>query len=167
MALITTYSKYYSIVKNKVDKYYSRLKDELKKKYSREDLIRTIIAIIEKESRGNPNAIGDDYCSYGLMQLNYCAGTPQMYYNIKQPEELFNPDLNIDIGTQHLIYLLNKTNDLEKALVAYNAGLGRLGTSVEKKVRKTYVADILNYIKIITEKAVEFASVLGKKKNFG
>jgi soluble lytic murein transglycosylase-like protein len=81
---------------------------------------RLIHAVIEVESGGNPNAISPRGAK-GLMQI-----TPSICrrYGVSNP---FDVEQNINAGCAYLAHLLENLNgDLERALAAYNCGLGRV-----------------------------------------
>lgn len=56
------------------------------------------LAMAFKESRGDASALGDNGCSVGLYQLNWCAGLGMGY----TPEQLMDPQLNAEIAIAHL-----------------------------------------------------------------
>lgn len=99
---------------------YLHLMDVMK--LSVDDLTDVILGIIQKESSGNPDAVGDNGNSVGLMQLNFGAGTPQDMGYDGTKEDLLNPKDNIFFGTMYFLRQLNKYRDIPKALSAYNAG---------------------------------------------
>ncbi|TMA32486.1 MAG: lytic transglycosylase domain-containing protein [Deltaproteobacteria bacterium] len=81
-----------------------------------------VAAVIQVESRFDPFAVSDAGAC-GLMQLmpptaQWLAGETSM-----RPAHLFNPVLNIELGTSYLAQLMaNFGSDLNQALIAYNAG---------------------------------------------
>ena len=77
-------------------------------------------AIIWTESSGFPNAEGPGG-ERGFMQLFYT--TAQQMGFAGEPDELFDPEINIHYGTAYLRWQLDRyAEDIEKALSAYKAG---------------------------------------------
>lgn len=79
-----------------------------------------VLAVIEKESGYNPDAAGDNGRSQGLMQI-------WRSFHEKRMEKLgavnlYDPKDNVLVGIDILAEKLNKYEDVEKALIAYNAG---------------------------------------------
>ena len=79
-----------------------------------------VIAVIEKESGYNPDAAGDNGRSQGLMQI-------WRSFHEKRMEKLgavnlYDPRDNVIVGIDILAEKLEKYEDAEKALIAYNAG---------------------------------------------
>ncbi len=89
-----------------------------------------VAAVIQVESRFDPFAVsGVGAC--GLMQLmpptaRWLLAKDNDSTNDKlQPAHLFNPLLNIELGTTYLAQLMDRFDgDLTQALIAYNAGPG-------------------------------------------
>jgi len=84
-----------------------------------EDLIK---AVIWQESSGFPSAKRkeNDFYSYGLCGLTLIAARDMGYLGTE--EDLIEPDINIHYATAYLRYQYERYGDLDKALVAYNAG---------------------------------------------
>ncbi len=79
---------------------------------------KVIHAVIQTESRYRKDAVSPKGAT-GLMQL--MPETAAQYGTV----DLFDPEQNIDVGTRHLKYLLDKyEGDLSMAFAAYNAGEG-------------------------------------------
>ncbi len=83
-----------------------------------------VAAVIEIESRFDPLAVSSAG-AYGLMQL--MPPTAQELFTGRKAAlktaHLFNPVLNIELGTAYLAQLLRRFDgDLHRALIAYNAG---------------------------------------------
>lgn len=79
-----------------------------------------VLAVIEKESGYNPDASGDNGRSQGLMQI-------WRSFHEKRMEKLgavnlYDPRDNVIVGIDILAEKLEKYEDTEKALIAYNAG---------------------------------------------
>ncbi len=86
-----------------------------------------VAAVIHVESRFDPFAVsGVGAC--GLMQLMPPTAQwlmPKDSENKLRPAHLFNPVLNIELGTAYLAQLLHRfDDDISMALIAYNAGPG-------------------------------------------
>ena len=81
-----------------------------------------ISAIIWTESRGNPSVVGNSG-EIGLMQI--MPTTAQMF-GVYDKNALFNPEINIKVGSNYLRYQLNRYNgNIQDAVAAYNAGTAR------------------------------------------
>jgi soluble lytic murein transglycosylase len=80
-----------------------------------------VAAVIQVESRFDPFAVsGVGAC--GLMQLMPPTAEWLLSRDLK-PAHLFNPVLNIELGTLYLSQLMDQFDgDLNRALIAYNAG---------------------------------------------
>lgn len=79
---------------------------------------RIVFAVIETESSYKPFAVSSKG-ALGLMQI--LPSTAALYGEV----DLLDPEQNINTGTRHLKYLLDKYDgDLPLALGAYNAGEG-------------------------------------------
>lgn len=98
-------------------------------------------AVIWKESSGFPDAErweGEEYgYSRGLMGLLYT--TAQQMGFTGEPDDLFDPEINIQYGTAYLRWQLDRYGqDLRMALSAYNAG-------TYTEANKAYVDKVLQY----------------------
>lgn len=85
-------------------------------------------ALIQVESGFRPEAVSPKG-ALGLMQLmpDTAAWVGERYnIGVDQPEDLFDPALNIRIGTLYLGYLLSRFSTEAAALAAYNGGLGNV-----------------------------------------
>lgn len=86
-----------------------------------------LVAVIMAESGGNPHAVGDDRHSFGLMQL-HIQGAGSNY----TPAQLLSPSLNIEVGAGYLRSCLDAfPGDEDRAIAAYNAGIGAMQQSQE------------------------------------
>lgn len=69
----------------------------------------------------NPRRVSS---SYGLMQIMYPTAKEELGFS-GAPENLFVPTVGLDAGCAHLAKLLTQVGgDLERAIAAYNGGLG-------------------------------------------
>lgn len=94
-----------------------------------------ILAIIKAESNFDSNAISSKK-AIGLMQLtldtaNWCA--KKLNLNEVTEADLHNPELNIKLGVYYYNYLLKRYNDVDTALAAYNAGMGKVDEWLKDK----------------------------------
>jgi len=87
-----------------------------------------IASVIRAESGFDPGAISNKG-AVGLMQV---LPTTAAYINTRMnlgftgPITLTDPATNITIGTAYLRYLLDRFEDMRTAIIAYNAGEGRV-----------------------------------------
>lgn len=102
--------------------------------------VNLVASIITRESGGDPNIIGDNGCSYGLMQLNTCAGWLPGYGFGQDNSALLDPATNINYGCQYLNTLLNQYGNVNQAISAYNAGSPTTANT-------GYVNAVLGYLK--------------------
>ena len=93
-------------------------------------------AVIHTESGFNPQALSKPGAQ-GLMQL--MPATAERY-GVTDP---FDPSQNVRAGTRHLKYLLERYDEIELALAAYNAG----ETNVEKYGGVPPFAETRDYVK--------------------
>lgn len=120
-------------------------------KYSREYQVdeNLIYALIKAESNFKENAISNKE-AVGLMQLMEETAKDVAkknniqidYQNIKT--ELLNVDHNIQIGTIYISALLQRYQNKEVALAAYNAGIGTVDNWIEKQIIQADGSDIEN-----------------------
>jgi soluble lytic murein transglycosylase len=116
---------------------------------------RLVLAVIKAESGFNEKAVSQKG-AMGLMQL-MPSTAEWLNGNELSDEELFNPNLNIKLGTAYLVYL-EKKFDFVFAIAAYNAGETRVSewlsqgiSSVEDipySETKTYVKRVLANYKV-------------------
>ena len=100
-----------------------------------------VLAVAATESNWNPDARSHAN-AHGIMQIQW-PGTAK-YLGVTRVAELYNPCLNIELGSRYLKELLQRFNgDETKALAAYNYGPGRIerAKSIPKGALK-YVATV-------------------------
>lgn len=108
-----------------------------------------ILALIKAESNFDEDAISNRN-AIGLMQLMEETakdvanknGIELNSENIK--EELCDVYKNIEIGTAYISSLLQRYENIEVALAAYNAGIGTVDNWIEKGIIKKDGSDIEN-----------------------
>jgi soluble lytic murein transglycosylase-like protein len=125
-----------------------------------------IKAIIERESDFNPNAyraepqIGD--ASRGLMQL--LLGTAQALGFSGAADDLYDPTLNIRLGTRYLRDLIGTATrsgyGIDSAISAYNAGFSGQRTGDGKRTGDTTDTPFINqsYVDAVISAANAYAS---------
>jgi soluble lytic murein transglycosylase-like protein len=87
-----------------------------------------ILAVIHVESRFDSRAVSSKG-AMGLMQLvpgTARAVASQLEIDWSDEEQLFDPELNILLGTRYLRSMLDRFEDPDTALAAYNAGPTRV-----------------------------------------
>jgi soluble lytic murein transglycosylase-like protein len=103
---------------------------------------RLIHAVISAESAYNPGAVSPKG-AMGLMQL--MPGTADRF-GVDDP---FDPLANLHGGARYLRWLMDKFNNLQLALAAYNAGEGaviRYGNTIPPyEETRVYVSRVLNF----------------------
>lgn len=81
---------------------------------------KLVFALIERESNYDPNAIGDEGTSFGLMQVR------EMFHKERMERlgctDLLDPYQNVIVGIDILKEKLNMYDSTYEALTAYNAG---------------------------------------------
>ncbi len=150
--------------------FYPKRYNEIISVYANEYNIEKnlIFAIIKAESNFNENAVSNKN-ALGLMQImEDTAKDVAEKNNIKidkdnARQEILKINNNIHIGTKYLSILIEKYQNIELALAAYNAGTGNVdnwiqnqiiskdGTDIEKvpyKETNNYVRKILQNYKI-------------------
>jgi len=113
-----------------IQRYYPVRHIEIIHRYAEEfDLEPELIfAVIHAESRFNDNAVSRVGAS-GLMQIMEetaywiapMAGLYDFNYN-----QIFDPEINVRLGSFYLSMLIRRYGDIEVALSAYNAGSGNV-----------------------------------------
>lgn len=107
-----------------------------------------VLAVIQVESRFDPWAVSPQG-ALGLMQVRPATAreiAPRLGIRWTSDDLLFDPDVNVAIGTYYLTHLLERFDgDLDAALAAYERGPGR----VERLARSADVP--LNYANRVWE----------------
>ena len=128
-------------------KVYKLEYTEYVKKYANEYNVDEylIYAIIKAESNFEPNAESHRGAK-GLMQLMYSTAEDiSKRIDIELNEDnILDPDININLGTKYISMLIQKYNNTNLALAAYNAGSGNVDGWIEKGTLKSDGSDIEN-----------------------
>ena len=111
-------------------------------------------AIIQKESVGNPNALGQDG-EIGLMQIKPSTAkwiAEKVELPIPTREELFNPRVNIKYGTAYFAWILKRNaGNVEHALMEYNMGPGDFAELKAQNGGDIPSWEVPRYAKIVQE----------------
>lgn len=106
---------------------YQNLVEKYSKKYDLDKYL--VYAVIKTESKFDQYAVSQAG-AYGLMQLQSetasdCAR--KLKIDVDLPDDLYEPDINIHLGTYYLSWLLDKyDDDIVLAVAAYNGGIGNV-----------------------------------------
>ena len=126
---------------------YKKEYSEYVKKYSKEYNVEAdlIYAIIKAESNFERDAVSKQNAQ-GLMQLMYSTAEEiAESIDLELTEEnIFEPEINIQLGTKYISNLLQKYECVEVALAAYNAGSGNVDKWIKNGTIKSDGSDIEN-----------------------
>lgn len=127
---------------------YSDIVEEYAKKYEVEDNL--IYAVIKAESNFNEKAVSNKK-AIGLMQIMEKTAKEiattcdiEINENDNAREKIAEVQNNINIGTKYLSNLLEKYNNIEVAIAAYNAGTGNVDKWIEEGIIKQDGTNIEN-----------------------
>lgn len=95
-----------------------------------------VCAVIKGESNWDPEAVSHAG-AIGLMQLMPTTAQTLSERGVVDgdrypPDDLTNPQVNIEYGTAFLRYLLDEYHELEPVIAAYNAGMGNVNKWLEQ-----------------------------------
>ena len=131
------------ITKSVYKKEYSEYVTKYAEQYGVEENL--IYALIKAESNFNPDAVSHQNAK-GLMQLMQSTAedlAKKSKINLNN-ENILEPEVNIQLGTQYIASLLNKYDCVEVALAAYNAGSGNVDKWISSGQIKADGSDIEN-----------------------
>jgi soluble lytic murein transglycosylase len=97
-----------------------------------------VVAVIRCESSFNNYAVSH-VGAMGLMQVMPDTGTylaDKAGFKLRRHTNLFDSELNVELGTAYLAELIARFGTVEKALVAYNAGPGLAKKILAKKDKR-------------------------------
>lgn len=128
-------------------KTYKEIVSVYAEKYNVDENI--IFSVIKAESNFENNAVSHKD-ALGLMQImEETAKDVATKYDINidlnnAEQEILNVQNNINIGTKYLSVLIDKYQNIELAVAAYNAGTGTVDNWIEKGIIKKDGSDIEN-----------------------
>ena len=104
-----------------------------------------VFAIIKAESNFEPTAVSHKEAK-GLMQLMYStAEDVAKKVNVDLNEEnVLTPEININLGTKYISMLMQKYENINLALAAYNAGSGNVDNWIQDGTLKDDGSNIEN-----------------------
>ena len=113
-----------------------------------------VIAMIQKESRYDATAIGDNGNSFGLMQIQpRWHGAP---YSTRMERlgvtDLLDPYQNVIVGIDILAELFSMSGSLEWVLMSYNGGYAHANNHIANGTISDYAAIVTNYMNEIERK---------------
>ena len=120
---------------------YSKYIEKYSKEYSVDKNL--IYAIIKQESNFK-SEVNSSKGAKGLMQLmdnTASAVASDLEYN---EFNLFEPEMNINLGVKYLSYLLDKYDNEKIAIVAYNAGEGNVDKWIQSGIISSDGTDLEN-----------------------
>lgn len=129
--------------------FYPLKYSKLVERYSEENNLDKMLvyAIIKAESNFEPS-ITSHSGAMGLMQImNDTAKeiAEELEYDFATKEVLYQPEVNIMIGTKYFANLLQiYNNNINIALAAYNAGIGNVNKWIKEGIIKEDGSDIEN-----------------------
>jgi len=122
---------------------YSDCVEKYAKEYDVDQYL--IFAIIKAESNFEKDAVSSRGAQ-GLMQLMYTTAeevAKKLDVDLNE-KNILEPDINIKLGTKYISILIQKYNNINLALAAYNAGSGNVDGWLEKGTLKENGEDIEN-----------------------
>ena len=131
-----------------------------------------VAGLIRQESSWNPHAVSPA-SARGLMQLLPSVGAAiaaAHKYPLWNPALLFEPDVNIDLGTAHLAASVRNIPP-ERALAAYNAGASRVARWVRRPGADDHelftewipFTETRDYVRIVTKNAAIYRALYALK----
>lgn len=147
LAIFSIFNIPNKILKQIYKKDYSEYVEKYSKQYNVDEEL--VYAVIKAESNFNSNAHSSKG-AIGLMQLmKDTAKDIAKKANVQIPtnevtQSLLDSETNINIGTKYLSILIEKYQNIEVAITAYNAGIGTVDNWIEKGIIKNDGSDIEN-----------------------
>lgn len=133
------------ILKNIYPIKYSDYVEKYSEKYGVDKFL--VYAIIKGESNFNPNS-ESSVGAYGLMQIMEETAketAKNVEYNFENKNCLYEPEINIMLGTKYFSELLKRyNNNIHLSLIAYNAGIGNVSNWIKDGTIREDGQDIEN-----------------------
>lgn len=107
-----------------------------------------VMAIIQRESNFDPDMIGDNGNSFGLMQIYANQHTDRCIR--LNAVNLLDPYKNVEVGVDILAELMSHNKSLEWVLMAYNGGMSYAG-------QMTAEGNVSNYAKTVMSLSEQIA----------
>jgi soluble lytic murein transglycosylase len=135
-----------------------------------------VAGLIRQESAFNPRAKSAAN-AYGLMQLliptaRQLSAKYRKDVQINE-ESLYDPALNIELGTAYLRQMFDKFGRIEYAAAAYNAGPGRipqwlstLPTPIDEFVESIPFNETRSYVQGVIRNTAQYRRLYDEKGNF-
>ncbi len=148
--------------------------DALVEQSTRNSLDPALVAgLIRQESSWNPRAVSVA-SARGLMQLLPSVGASiatSHGYPLWNVALLFEPDVNLELGTAHLSTSLRRDTPPERALAAYNAGGSRLARWIKRpgsddpELFTEWIpyTETRDYVRLVTRNASVYRILYGMK----
>ncbi len=148
--------------------------DALVEQATRNNLDPALVAgLIRQESSWNPRAVSVAQAR-GLMQLLPSVGASiatSRGYPLWNVALLFEPEVNLELGTAHLSSSLRRDTPPERALAAYNAGASRLSRWVRRpgsddaELFTEWIpfTETRDYVRLVTRNAAVYRTLYGLK----
>ena len=128
-------------------KEYSEYVEKYAKEYNVDENL--VYAVIKAESNFKPKAKSNKD-AIGLMQIvestakEICKKVDIQINDRELKEKLLEPEVNINLGTKYLAILIERYQNIEIAITAYNAGIGTVDNWIEKDIIKADGSNIEN-----------------------
>ena len=147
LAIFSIFNIPNKILKQIYIKEYSQYVEKYSKQYNVDEEL--VYAVIKAESNFNSNAHSSKG-AVGLMQLmedtakDIAKKANVQLVGTEVRQNLLDSETNINLGTKYLSILIEKYQNIEVAITAYNAGIGTVDNWIEKGIIKSDGSDIEN-----------------------
>ncbi len=147
LAIFSIFNIPNKILKQIYKKEYSQYVEKYSKQYNVDEEL--VYAVIKAESNFNSNAHSSKG-AVGLMQLmentakDIAKKANAQLVGTEVRQNLLDSETNINLGTKYLSILIEKYQNIEVAITAYNAGIGTVDNWIEKGIIKSDGSDIEN-----------------------